>query len=162
MNGYYMMANEGLKCGVRVLLGMEITFLEGPEDYLVYGIDEEFLKENPELYKKNIKSFSKIAKKNSLFVAQAHPFREYIKNISVKYIDGIEVYNGTKKHNSHNDKALAFAENNKMIKIAGSDFHYLEDLARAGVIMNNLADSSEELAQLLFSKDITEILEGND
>lgn len=159
--GYYKVANEGVKCGIRVLLGMEITFNRGLEDYLIYGINEEFLRKHPKLYKKNIKHIYKLAEKNNLFVAQAHPFREYIKHVETKYIHGFEVYNGSKTHNSHNDEALSYAEEHNLIQIGGSDFHHDVDLGRGATIFNNLADTSEELAELLHKKDVIKVIGGN-
>jgi len=159
LRGYYIAANEGLKCGIRVLLGMEITFSGSPEDYLVYGIDESFLKKYPHLYRKNIKSFRKIARKHNLFVVQAHPCRHYIKKVAIGYIDGLEAINGRDNLES-NEKAGKLADEHKLIKIAGSDFHTLDDLAGAATVMNSLADSSEELAELLFENDVVDIFGG--
>ena len=121
LRGYYIAANEGLKCGIRVLMGMEINFAGSPEDYLVYGIDEGFLKNNPHLYRKNIKSFYKIARKHNLFVAQAHPCRNYIKKVAIGHIDGLEVLNGSDSR-ENNEKAMKLAVDNNLIKIAAQIF----------------------------------------
>lgn len=158
VRGYYILGNEAIKHGIRVLLGMELTIKGGLDDFLIYGIDEKFLRKHPKLFKKNIKSIYKIAEKNNLFVAQAHPFRKYTKRVVEKYIHGIEVVNGSHMHNSNNNMASRYADEHNLVKIGGSDFHYKKDLARSGIIMNNLAETSEEFAQLLFNNDIIEVI----
>ncbi len=149
LEGYYIAANEGVKIGMPVLLGMEITFEESYNDYLVYGIDERFLYRNPRLHKKTLKEFRKIADKYGLFVAQAHPFRPYMKEVKPKFLDGMEVFNGNPRHDSHNDLAMEYAKKKKLQALSGSDFHQLEDLARGGIAIDEFVTSSEELAEYL-------------
>ena len=132
-----------------VLLGMEITFEESYNDYLVYGIDEQFLFSHPNLYKKSLKEFRKIADKYGLFVAQAHPFRPYMKEVKPKFLDGMEVFNGNPRHDSHNDMAEAYAQKKKLRPLSGSDFHHMDDLARGGIILDEFVTTSEELAEYL-------------
>lgn len=54
LKGFRLAEEEGKKTGVNILLGMELRFKENFNDYLVYGIDEDFLKHNKELYKLNL------------------------------------------------------------------------------------------------------------
>ena len=149
LEGYFIAANEGMKLGMPVLLGMEITFEESYNDYLVYGIDEHFLYRNPRLYKKSLKEFRKIADKYGLFVAQAHPFRPHMKEVKPKFLDGMEVYNGNPRHDSRNDLAQAYAQKNKLRPLSGSDFHQLQDLGRGGIVLDDFVTTSEELAEYL-------------
>lgn len=151
LEGYYTAANEGIKIGMPVLLGMEITFEETYNDYLVYGFDERFLYNHPHLYKKKLKEFRKIADKNGLFVAQAHPFRPHMKEVKSALLDGMEVYNANPRHDSRNDLALAYAQKKKLIPLSGSDFHQYEDLARGGIIIDEFVDSGEDFAEYLLN-----------
>ena len=73
--GYREAFRAGSEIGLNVLLGMEINFRWSLNDYLVYGIDEDFLLENPFLHKKGLKSFRRLADKYGYLVYQAHPFR---------------------------------------------------------------------------------------
>ena len=72
-----------------VMLGIELRFSDSENDYLVYGIDEQFLYEHEEIIKMTPKQFKKVAEKHSLTVIQAHPFRIDSHITNPRYIDGI-------------------------------------------------------------------------
>ena len=86
--------SKGLSLGLNVILGLEIRFIDGPEDYLIYGVNEEFLIENPELYNLNLMEFRNMVKDKGMLIYQAHPFRPGLVVQEPKLLDGIEVYNG--------------------------------------------------------------------
>ena len=120
---------EGEKIGVKVYLGMEITFQNhGGEDFLVYGIDESAVYKAFDIldsYEKEdtgyVKDLYKLMKDDRSLIVRAHPFR--IKGLPVgdlEYLDGIELVNT----NSSSDTAMKFAaDNNLAILTAGSDCH---------------------------------------
>jgi predicted metal-dependent phosphoesterase TrpH len=149
MKGYNRAQEEGERIGLKVLLGMEIRFENSLNDYLVYGISEEFLKDNPSLYRLGIKNFKKYIEGTGILVYQAHPFRLGMKPAKPEYLDGIEVYNGNPRHNSKNHLALAYARENKLKMVSGSDFHQREDLARGGIFIKKQVSTSIELAEYL-------------
>jgi predicted metal-dependent phosphoesterase TrpH len=151
----YKAALEAAKGRINVLLGMEIRFdsSDSPNDYLVFGIDEKFLRKNRKLIDMDIKSFSKLAHKNGLLIYQAHPFRTDMTITNPEYLDGIEVYNGCVRHNSNNDIALAWAEKYKLKKTSGSDFHRLGDEARAGIVTKTEIKTNADLLSILLSGD---------
>lgn len=149
--GYKSAKSEGDKVGLTVILGMEMRFNNSPNDYLVYGADETLLKNNPEIYKFGLEKFKTFAKDNGLLVYQAHPYRQ--NNVaSAELLDGVEVYNGNLRHNSHNDSALEFAIDNNLKMLSGSDFHQVEDLARGGIILEQKAHNMDELLDVLKSQ----------
>lgn len=138
---------------INVLLGMELRFDSPSEnDYLVYGITEEFLRKNKDLLDMDIKSFSKLAKKNNLLIFQAHPFRFNMMITNPEYLTGIEVFNGCVRHNSNNDIAEAWANKYKFHVTAGSDFHQLGDEARGGIITEKEITSNDELLETLIKR----------
>ena len=57
LSGYKGALEAGKRLGLTVLLGMEIRFDGSSNDYLVYGVDEAFLRENPELYSLGLSNF---------------------------------------------------------------------------------------------------------
>lgn len=160
LKGYRTALNEGLRVGLDVMLGIELRFTDGPYDYLVYGIDEEFLEENPELYNLDLKKFRKLIQGKGMLIYQAHPFRDDIKVPKPELLDGIEVYNGNQKQVSanKNDIAYSYAVNNKFKMISGSDFHIVEDVAKGGVILNRKILSSGGLAEILKNDKIEELI----
>lgn len=131
----YNAAKKAAAGRINVLLGMELRFKtsEGDNDYLVYGITENFLYEHPELLNLNIKKFYKLAQENGFLVFQAHPFRVGMKVTNPNFIDGIEIFNGNPRHNSSNDIAEMWAKKYDLMVTSGSDYHEYEDLGSGGI-----------------------------
>ena len=155
LKGYKLAETEANKINFKVFLGMELRFNSCINDYLIYGINEEFLFENPKLYELSIKDFKSLSLDKNILIYQAHPcrydFRMNITNIPEKpeYLDGVEVLNGNSVHDSSNAKALDFAVRNNLRMIAGSDFHIRNDLARTGITFNkNIENYNEFMASL--------------
>ncbi len=147
----YKAALKAANGRINVLLGMELRF-DIPEinnDYLVFGIDESFLRSNGNLINMNIKSFSKLAREKGLMVFQAHPFRDEMTIISPEHLDGIEVHNGCIRHNSNNDIAEIWADKYKMKKTSGSDFHRIGDEAYGGIITDFEIKTNDDLLKVL-------------
>lgn len=145
LTGYNLVKKE-LDGKMVVLLGMEICFYEYENDYLVYGVTEEFLRSNGDLMKLSPKKFSLLAKENGLLFVQAHPFRRGLTVENWDILDGYEVFNGNPRHYSCNEIAEEWAKfHNKKIVTSGSDFHELEDLAHGGVYFNNEIKTNDDL-----------------
>lgn len=146
----YNILKEKLNGKMVVLLGMEINFYESDNDYLVYGVTEEFLRNNGDLMDYSPEEFSVLAKENGLLFLQAHPFRRGLTVEDWKILDGYEVFNGNPRHYSSNPIAESWAKyHNKDIVVAGSDFHEVEDLAHGGVIFNNEIKTNDDLLKEL-------------
>ncbi len=153
----YNTAKEAAKGRINILLGMELRFdsESDPNDYLVYGIDENFLREHKDILDMNISSFSALARKNGLMIFQAHPFRFGMKIINFKYLDGIEVCNRNIEHDSHNDIAALWAEKFGLKKTAGSDHHQKGNEGLAGIISKYEITSNKVLLDTLKKQDYT-------
>lgn len=138
-----------------VLLGMELRFRtsEGDNDYLVYGINEDFLYNTPKLLEMNIKSFYELAQKNGFLVFQAHPFRVGMKVTNPKFLDGVEIFNGNPRHNSSNDIASAWAKKYDLMVTSGSDYHEIEDLGSGGIYFNKKISDNKTLLEELRKQD---------
>jgi|SRR5665647_1041177 len=149
LKGYKIAKSKGDEIGLTVILGMEVRFYNSPNDYLVYGTDETLLKNNPELYMLGLEKFKTFAEDNRLLIYQAHPYRPNITAAPPKLLDGVEVYNGNPRHNSHNDSALEFAIDNNLKMLSGSDFHQIEDIARGGLMLKQRINTVSELLGVL-------------
>ena len=79
---------------------------------------------------------------------QAHPFREYLRCMPAACMDGVGGVNANPRHDSHNDRALAFARENGLLRVAGSDVHQLGDAGAAGILAPYARDG-KALAELL-------------
>ncbi len=107
-----------------VLFGIEYNF-QGDE-YLLYGVDKEWLLSNPDIMEKDRFEVYKIVHKWGGIMVQAHPYRErgYLSAIHLTpdVCDGAEVYNAS---NPDYQNALGFdyAQKRGMRMAAGSDIH---------------------------------------
>lgn len=158
LSGYEKALSKGLSLGLNVMLGIEIRFIDSPNDYLIYGLNKDFLKENPELYNLNLLKFRNMIKDKGMLIYQAHPFRPGLVVQEPELLDGIEVYNGNPRHDSRNDLAYSFAIDNGLKMISGSDFHQVMDLARGGIIVKENISTSKELVEVLESNDGVELI----
>ena len=81
---------------------MELRNIYNMNDYLVFGVTEEFLLKynntDTNFLEMPIGEFSKIAHENGLLLFQAHPFRNHMTITDHNLLDGIEVYNGCVRH----------------------------------------------------------------
>ena len=136
---------------IPVLLGMELRFRtsEGDNDYLVYGINEEFLYSHPNLLEMNSRTFYELAHKNGFLVFQAHPFRVGMKVTNPKYLDGVEIFNGNPRHNSNNDIAEMWAKKYDLMVTSGSDYHEIGDLGTGGIWFNKKITDNKTLVEEL-------------
>ena len=130
---------------------MELRFNENSNDYLVFGITEELLRAHEDIFSLNPESFSKISRENGFLFVQAHPFRNTMTVINPAFLDGVEVYNGHKGHDSRNEIADMWADKYGLIKTSGTDFHYPHVPANAGILTDEKITTSEQLLEILKS-----------
>ena len=159
LSGYRKALAEGQKIGLEVILGIELRFSENENDYLVYGLDEDFLKKYKELYQLGIEGFRKFTGGMDILIYQAHPFRSWMQHVDPVLLDGVEVNNGNPRQNNMNYKALAFAKEHNLKMISGSDFHQKVDISRGGVIIPRLIRTPAELFTLLRDDEILDLIE---
>lgn len=120
-----------------IILGMEMRFTDDAyNDFLVYGMDENLLYRYPDLYQHSPASFKAFCVEHDLMIFQAHPLRHLCHPVEPEYLDGYEILNANLRSNNYNDEAEALQKANKLLGIAGSDYHQLPDLARSGCIFH--------------------------
>lgn len=134
-----------------VLLGMEIRYYATANDYLVYGVTEDFLRNSGNLMKVYPKKFYKLAKENGMIVVQAHPFRKLMIRTNPAYLDGAEIHNGKADIESNLNAAKWAEENNMAIRVSGSDFHRPKNLGVGGIITNEPIKTNDDLLRILRS-----------
>lgn len=147
LKGYRTAKEAGEKAGVTVLLGIELRFNNCINDYLVYGLDEAFLKKAPLLNRLNLDAFLKI-KPESALIYQAHPFRDGMMITNPDKLFGIEVRNGATPP-ERNRIADAWADTFRLHKISGSDFHSKIHLAKSGLDFFDEIANSDSLVKAL-------------
>ncbi len=108
----------------KVFFGIEQTF-DG-DDYLVYGLDKNWLYDHPEIERmRHQELFDAVNREGGLMI-QAHPFRlrGYIQAIHVhpREVHGVEIYNGGNKA-TENELAELYARQYDFPVTSGSDIH---------------------------------------
>ncbi len=133
-----------------VLLGLEIRFMENNNDYLVYGIDEKFLKKHEHMMHIGRREFSKLVRKSGFLFFQAHPFRNGMTVTDPSLLDGIEIYNAHPRHDSRNDVAELWQKKHGLLCSAGSDAHELGDVS-SGIYTDIEIKDNQTLVEVLKS-----------
>lgn len=153
---HFMEGYEAVKSNagddLNVLLGAEMHLDESDNDYLVYGIDKQFLYGCEGFMGWNIKEFSDFCRQNNVLLVQAHPFRSSMKIIDPELLDGIEVNNGSINWQSRNQIALEWAKlNPHLIKTGGSDYHHSKSSPNAGIMTQKPIETTEQFMETLKS-----------
>lgn len=147
--GYEMAKKEGERIGLDVFFAWEASY-QGT-DFLVYGLDKQWLKEHPEIRDASIEEQYYLIHQDHGFIVHAHPYREapYIQKIRVypEYVDAVEVINAshqTMPNGAEYDrKALLYAEKYGLFQTAGSDIHSV-NLFGGGMAFSHPLHSVEE------------------
>ena len=150
LDGYRLAREAGERCGVKVIFGLEARNTVNFNDYLIYGITPEEILQCNNLCLMPLEEIKKVCASLNAVLIQAHPFRSWCTPAPAELLDGVEVINANPRHDSHNELAKEFADNNpQFIRIAGSDFHWAEDLNRAYVTFPELPETEKSLAEIL-------------
>ena len=144
---------EGKKYGINVILGCEIRFDENVNDYLLFGIDSDFLNTAFDYFDKGSKEFSRFFRNENTVLVQAHPFRNGMTDVDPNFLDGIEAFNMHPGHNSRIAISAKYASEKKFIITCGSDFHHPGQHAMCALLTKTEIKDSFELAKVLRSRD---------
>ena len=148
----YLSSYRELKkyCGndYTVLLGMELRHYATVNDYLVYGVEEDWLRSQHNMLLWTEKKAYEEIHKQGYLIYQAHPYRPFITRCNPDYIDGIEIYNG---HTSceRNCEASLWAKKTGKPVISGSDYHSLSDSSHGGIETNIKISDNADLLYVL-------------
>lgn len=131
-SGYENAKARGDETGLNVLFGIEYSW--NAADFLMYGIDKQWLKDNPDMLSISIQELCDRVHEAGGIVIQAHPFREadYIREIKLLpwHCDGVEVYNAGNRDVLFDRRADWYAEQYGFVKTAGSDCHHIMENGR--------------------------------
>jgi len=151
LHGYEKAKIVSEQFDLQVMLGAEIRFLINDSDYLLYGIDEDFLYRSPYLYRLDPKEFYTRFGEDILII-QAHPFRNG-NEIFTEYIHGVEVFNGNPRHDNRNETALELCKKHvNMYPFYGSDTHQNGDEGRAHMLFYEETANSHEFRNAVLKR----------
>jgi hypothetical protein len=158
LRGYEETRNEGEKFGLDVFFGWEETY-KG-DDYLVYGLDRDWLLAHPESAHWSRKEQFDAVHAAGGCVVQAHPFRAayYIRTIHLapKLVDAVEIANGCNDP-EWDGLAAEYAARTGLPATAGSDIHdanQFEDGDIFGVYLDKKLETIKDYAEALRGKAI--------
>lgn len=117
----YRKALEYANGRIHVLLGIELQFNGTHNDYLVYGITEDFLYDHPEIQEMSLKSFRAILPPDAM-IFHAHAFRFGCNITDPDLLDGMEAYNAI-TNDDNNAIADMWSKRYGLIQSSGSDYH---------------------------------------
>jgi len=150
LRGFRTAREEGEKIGFTVLPGAEVRFDDYPNDYLLYGLHEDFFYTVPRLNElKDVQELLSLMPED-VCVVHAHPFRDGMAVATPRGLFGIEVYNGgTEKF--RNQMARQFADHYALAMTSGSDIHDMSRLAKGGIMTERRISTPEDLSAVLRS-----------
>jgi len=160
MNGYHTMV-EAAAGRFNVLFGMELRSNTDDNDYLIYGMTEEFMRATPKMMDMPLKELVPAVREAGMLFFQAHPFRNGMKVKNPELLDGIEIYNGHPDHDSRNDIAVLWAKKFNLLVSGGSDFHNPHHMPTAGIETDFVITSNEQLLKVLREGNFTLIRSDN-
>ena len=149
LRGYRAAKAKGDEIGFDVLLGMELQPDGAYNEYLLYGLTEEFLYAHPHIYEEDLLTLRRLATENDILIFQAHPYRPGLTRAMPGFLDGVEVFNGNPRHNSQNQLALMYATQHKLLQCGGSDAHQTEDIGRGGLLTKERITDLATLKRIL-------------
>lgn len=154
LEDFRIATDEGEKLGLQVLLGAEFRFTENMNDYLIYGVDETFLRETFPRLDMGIEAFYREYANEDRLILQAHPFRNGMTLISPAYLDGIEMMNLHPHHNSRVGVAARYtAEQPMPVVTLGTDLHDPGHEGIAALRTRELPTNGTELVRILRGRD---------
>lgn len=134
--------------GFTVLLGLELRPYGTVNDYLVYGVEEDWLRAQGNLLLWNEKTMSRRLHRQGSLLYQAHPYRPFIRRTDPALLDGIEVFNGHTDE-QRNRRALNWAKKTNKPMISGSDTHKESDRLCGGICTERKITSNADLVSVL-------------
>lgn len=148
--GYRLARESARDLDFDVILGLELRFDVNDNDYLIYGVDEAFLRNNPYPYRDTICGFyQKFG--GQVLILQAHPYRGGV-DLQPQCLHGVEVVNCNQRHDSNNEMAFKLAEQHtSYIRISASDAHRPEDIGQAAMLFDRRIKDSFGLKRSLES-----------
>ncbi|MBO5065674.1 MAG: PHP domain-containing protein [Clostridia bacterium] len=147
---YYEAKACGERVGLKVFFGIEVTaeFMERIH-LLVYGVAEDFLRNNPELYNLSLKELYELVHKNGGVLVQAHPFRHNCPVLDTDYLDALEINCHPLYKTTHYEDVKAGALKGGVMLTCGSDYHGDTYRAFCGVCFPEDVRTIEDISQYI-------------
>lgn len=145
----------GRRIGVDVFFGFELC--ERTADFLIYGIDADFLLSHPKARDMKIGEVLELFREAGGLVIQAHPFREarYIDEMLLYplHVDGVEVLNTHNRTERADLLAEQYAAAYDMITTCGSDYHADRDHPFCAMTFSKRPESERDVIDMIRNRE---------
>ena len=159
--GYEEAKNLGDRLGLDVFFGWEESYNDC-DDYLIFGLDREWLFEHPEVRNWTRGEQYHNVKAAGGCVIQAHPFRQrdYIERVvlSTGCVDAVEIANLGNHKESFDALAARYAQRLGLPATAGSDVHNARDVKNGnilGIYLDKKLNSPADFVQVIKNNQIS-------
>ena len=162
VSGHENAKRVGDEIGVDVFFGVEFNF--GQTEFLIYGIDRDFLLSHPDCDKMEMREFIELCHEHGYFCVHAHPFRQrkYIKCLRLypEVTDAVEVINSAHPGSAEegwifDDRALAYARSFNFPVTGASDCHYDAEPWMGGIYTEERITCWQDYAELVKAFKVT-------
>lgn len=121
---YYHTAMVAAEMGMRLFFGVEVTAHKHENAHiLVYGMEPEFVRENPEIYDYTLEEIYAAVHAKGGLVVQAHPFRGGGRVQDTRFLDGVEINCHPLYDATHCDRMQEIAHESNIFVTCGGDYH---------------------------------------
>ena len=159
--GYEEAKVAGEELGMNILLSAELRLDGSNNDYLLYGVDKQFLTNALKMLDLSIEEFYRYAKEHGVTVIQAHPLRDGRCTPTPEFVDGLEAHNGNPRHENYTDKVMELAKKYNKLVTGGSDAHRPEDVGSSGILTEKEIRTDKDYIDILLEGSFT-IIKGEE
>lgn len=147
---FYITRHEGERQGLSVLFGIEVTPLsEGGRDFLIYGVNPDFLYTERMLYEYTQSELCTLAREADAVFINAHPFRNGKTPKEPEFLDGVEINCHPLYLDNQKDLVIDYAAEHALLLTCGSDYHGDVYKAPCGVWFKEDMKTEKDLANAL-------------
>lgn len=140
----------GKEYNIKIFFGIEISMeINKCLHILLYGVNEEFIRNNKYLHLLSLKELYKLAKDNDLFMVQAHPFRNGVEIQDVNYLDALEINCHPIYRDCHDEEILKVVKENNLRITVGCDYHGDTKRVDGGMYIDDNIESDRDLVNYL-------------
>lgn len=154
---YHYVKAISQKYGLKVFFGIEVTMDKHDNVHmLIYGVDEKFVLNYPNLYDYSLEELYKLVINNNGILVQAHPKRNG-KDVllDINYLHGVEANCHPKYDGTYVSDFAQIAKNNNLLLTCGGDYHADIHRAKCGVYLpDNVCNTLDIVNYLYKTKEI--------
>lgn len=149
---YHYTKECGEKIGLKVFFGLEVTMnFDQRIHMLVYGITEDYLRKNPQLFDLSLKELYETVHNGGGVLVQGHPYRAGATPLDSNYLDGIEINCHPLYVNTHSAELEEIAKRDKLMLTCGGDYHGDAYRAHCGVYLPDQVKDIHDIADYVRS-----------